>query len=196
MSAGSSTTRPRAALSRYADGFMRPIASASISFSVSAVSGQLRAMKSACGSSTLSSEIACTAPPPSEWNSDLRLCAELLSIFAALIIRRKLMLNPAFSGDLGGRRRLNTAIAAMIRRSTEKEKGKRFGRCRGFGLRRFADPLLQFGERHLAAVQWQDLIDHQLQPFDIVVQIHTGWIGLCRRRGVGRRRGIDVDFDQ
>ena len=135
-------------------------------------------------------------PPPSEWNSDLRLCAELLSIFAALIIRRKLMLNPAFSGDLGGRRRLNTAIAAMIRRSTEKEKGKRFGRCRGFGLRRFADPLLQFGERHLAAVQWQDLIDHQLQPFDIVVQIHTGWIGLCRRRGVGRRRGIDVDFDQ
>jgi hypothetical protein len=29
---------------------------------------------------------------------------------------------------------------------------------RGFGLRRFADPLLQFDERHLAAVQWQDLI--------------------------------------
>jgi hypothetical protein len=28
-----------------------------------------------------------------------------------------------FIGDLGGRRRLNTAIVAMIRRSTEKEKG-------------------------------------------------------------------------
>ena len=37
MSAGSSTTCPRAAVRRYADGFMRPSASASISFSVSAV---------------------------------------------------------------------------------------------------------------------------------------------------------------
>ena len=46
-SAGSSTTRPRAALRRYADGFMRPSTSASISFSVSAVSGQVRATKSA-----------------------------------------------------------------------------------------------------------------------------------------------------
>ena len=40
---------------------MRPSASASISFSVSAVSGQVRATKSACGSSALRSDIACTA---------------------------------------------------------------------------------------------------------------------------------------
>ena len=40
---------------------MRPGASASISFSVSAVSGQVKATKSACDSSALSSEIACTA---------------------------------------------------------------------------------------------------------------------------------------
>jgi hypothetical protein len=39
------------ALRRYADGCMRPIASASISFSVSAVSGQVRATKSARDSS-------------------------------------------------------------------------------------------------------------------------------------------------
>jgi hypothetical protein len=32
-----------------------------------------------------------------------------------------------FSGDLGGRRRLNTAIAAMIRRSTEKEMASASG---------------------------------------------------------------------
>jgi hypothetical protein len=48
-------------LTRYADGFTRPSAWASISFSVSAVSGQVRATKSACGNSALSSDIACTA---------------------------------------------------------------------------------------------------------------------------------------
>jgi hypothetical protein len=63
-------------------------------------------------------------------------------------------------------------------------------------LRRLADPLLQFGERHLAAVQRQDLIDRQVQPFDVVVQIHAGRTGLRRRRGVGRGRRINVDFDQ
>jgi hypothetical protein len=65
-----------------------------------------------------------------------------------------------FSGDLGGRRRLNNRDRRDDPAFDRKRKGKRFGRCRGFGLRRFADPLLQFGERHLAAVQWQDLIDH------------------------------------
>ena len=95
------------------------------------------------------------------------------------------MLNPAFSGDLGGRRRLNTAIAAMIRRSTEKEKGKRFGRCRGIRLTTLADPRLQFGERHVAAVQWQDLIDRQLQPFDVVVQGHLAGLGCAGGAALG-----------
>jgi hypothetical protein len=56
-SAASSTTRPRAALTRYADGFTRPSAWASISFSVSAVSGQVRATNPPCGNSAFANQI-------------------------------------------------------------------------------------------------------------------------------------------
>jgi hypothetical protein len=45
-------------LRRYADGFVRPSASASISFSVSAVSGQVRATKSARDSSAFAAIVA------------------------------------------------------------------------------------------------------------------------------------------
>ncbi len=50
MSAGSSTTRPRATLTRKADGFIARNARASISRSVSGVSGQVSATTSASGS--------------------------------------------------------------------------------------------------------------------------------------------------
>src|SRR6185312_11099603 len=63
-------------------------------------------------------------------------------------------------------------------------------------LRGLADPLLQFGERHLASVQGQDLVDRQLEPFDVVVQVHLSRIGLRWRCGIGRCRRIRVGFHQ
>ena len=52
---------------------MRPSASASMSFSVSAVSGQVRATKSVCGSSAPRSDVACSAsacPAPARVAAD------------------------------------------------------------------------------------------------------------------------------
>ena len=64
ISAGSTTTLPRATFTRCAEGFIRDRAPASISPSVSGVSGQVSTTKSARGNSDVSAAVACTSSAP------------------------------------------------------------------------------------------------------------------------------------
>ena len=57
---------------------------------------------------------------------------------------------------------------------------------RAIELHCFPNGLVQFAQRHHAPVQGQDLVDLQLELFDVVVQIHTKRIGLCWLWGIGR----------
>src|SRR5687768_11092249 len=63
-------------------------------------------------------------------------------------------------------------------------------------LRGLPDRLQQVGQRHYAPMQGQELVDYQLEPFDIVVQIHLRRMGLRWRWRIGRRWVIDIGLNQ